>query len=307
MNVFMNDNFLNTHGRMVDVLQVIRQIAEDDDVIESEVHDILCEYHNYLGDDFQEELREGTIDFAVQVDDVLYVDSNSLRAVFEELFPDDHTRVVDNLATNLATFTGTVLRVDHNGSILEAAEEEPAPWNFDTAATAPTPPISMGQAVTQRADAPIPENSVVTAVDTNAGTLTTRTLEPTTLDAAFALSSSQILGTLKFNGHTITTAEPTGKNGVVFQVEQLYGAVYGNQINQEFLQNLIVTKRFQIDREDIFVQNGMVYLSKYAIAKLHPDFCYQIEWAPAVSHVVNAYLANPYEDLHLDILGNRIV
>lgn len=273
MNLFLNNNFINTYGQLVDVSQLLRQIADEDDVIISEMTAILQSEMSYPGD-FDQGLETGDIEFARLADDILYVNGDALKVIFENLLPGDYTAVVTAIANQIDNPTSATIRLDHNGvPVEEAVSPYVLPLNPEIAEVQPQQPF--------------PEEAEV---------LQSRVVEVNTAG----------LGELKFNGHNIRTEFSLETNGVVFDVESLYRAIYGQAHDPEYIQNIVLTNREVLRPSDVYTSFGRVYLSIDALTKLHQHLAFQVEWLSMVATVTNAYADNPHENVYFNLLGHQV-
>lgn len=316
MNLFINDNFFDTVDNKVNVLQLIRHVADDDEVIESEVIAALREHFAYDSTDaLEEDIRENHFSEVTMVDDSVYACGEALIAIFEDLFPDDYTAVITAIANQLMNASGT-LKLDHNGV---PVTERPDTIGGLFASTAPTlsaavaEDVRLGAGTQQHIADPVPEGHVITAIQGDQVTVQPVQVspfqgieaEPEVLQPTVAtLSSEAILGELKVDGRVIPVRQVIGKNGVLFDVGNLYYAVYNLQHDREYFFQLLVEYRASIDPEDVLLNNGTVYLTAYALAKLHGRLCHLVEWQPLVAVIVKHFTNNPYENAYFDLLGN---
>lgn len=296
MNLFINNNFIDTVGRNINVLQLIRQIAEDDDVIFPELISALKDHLDYVNSDMLvEDIDLGEHENAAIVDETLYASGNLLKAIFEELFPGDYTVVIDALVASVEASDDQTLRLDHNGlPVVEHQEEIDFSKIASLEVTAPRPNADIdlnAPLVETRPVAPFPGDSEGTQV----------------LQSEVAtLNSAAILGELRVDGRVIPVRQVTGKNGVLFSVQDLYKVIYNLQHDQEYLRQVLVEYRTSIDPEDILFNTGVIYLTVYGLAKLHTRLCYLVEWQPLVAKIVNQFTLNPYENVSFDLLGNQV-
>lgn len=323
MNLFINENFIDTVGTKPNVIQLIRQIAEDDEIVYGEVLEALRENLDYANTSaLEDDIRDGDVEGVAVLDDALYVEGDVLIDLFENLFPGDHTAVIAALVASIQNSTGPTLRVDHNGIVAVAPEVETAPGGTQLdafAASAPTlaaavaSDVRLGSERTQSIAEPVPENHVITAI--NDQTVTVRKVEPfpgntegteVRSPEVAVLSSQAILGTLTFNGSRIRTALPTGANGVLFNAADLYQAIYGLQADQQYLQQLVRQNAAVIDDGDLRVIDGYVFLSVPALSVIHPHIAPCVEWYPSIMKVTNWYANGPYRDSAFNLLGNLV-
>lgn len=267
MNLFINNNFINTHGQLVDVQQLLRQIADVDDVIESEILAILSSKMDFPGD-FDEDLHNGDLDFVVLSEGTVYVNGEALQVVFEDLLPGDYTMVVEAIARQIDNASGSTLRLDHNGV-----------------------PVEEQLALPEVAPEPFPGDQAEAEVCQS---------DLATVDPASSL------GMLKFNGHQILTALTPLEGRLVFAVDSLYRAIYGHSHEQDYLCNLVVANREVLRPSDVHYSFGRLYLSIDALTKLHQHLAYHVEWLSMVATVVNTYANNPYEDVNFNLLGHQV-
>lgn len=285
MNLFISDNFMDTIGTKVNVLQLIRQVAEDDDVVHSEVLAALSEYWDMSIID----ALDNGVDFAdiLLQDDTAYANGESLKAIFEILFPGDYTQVIDSLVNQLAVSDGT-LRLDHNCV--------PVALTVDFSDAVAIDPVQSA-----------PESHVVTGPDT----MSMRSIEPfqedqISIPEVATLSSDSILGELYFDGKRIPTVWPTNANGVLFDVEALYRAIYGIGINPDHLRQILVTNASLFSQEDYRIIEGQVFLSISTLSRIHPQLGYAVEWDPMVARIVRYYAHAPLDNVSFNLLGNQV-
>lgn len=301
MNLFISDNFIDTVGQRVNVLQLVRHVAEDDDLVHVEAMDALCRVTAY------DEINQLSIDIAndhftdiALRDDELYVGGETLKDLIEELYPDDYTAVINALVTSMINATTPSLRLDHNGLPIVPVEVTEAP-------------VTLGAPSFQNINDPIAEGSVATAVCDD--TLTTRPVAPFQGDSeepavsgseVAVLNSVHIMGNLKFNNRNICTLQPAGKNGVLFNVAELYASVYGLFHSPDYLMQILVEKRSILGSADFLIVGDQLYLNSYALSALHDRLCCMIEWTPLAAQIVNQYSGNPHHDWAFDLLGNLV-
>lgn len=324
MNLFISDNFIDTLDKKINIVQLIQQVAEDDDLLQVEILGELADMFDYsTASDIEEAINDGDFEDLAIRDDILYVGGETLRDLFESLFPGDHTVVINALVSSIENATDSTLRLDHNGT--PVVQELMTADQVNAAAVAPwleagAPSLSnsmvgdvrLGEEVQQDITEPVPEGNVVTAVEGN--TLTRRPVEVAPFSPAeevqrsevAVLNSEAILGELKINGRTVPVRQVTGKNGVLFSVDGLYSATYNLQHDPDYLRQILVEYRSSIDPEDILFSNGGIYLTVYGLAKLHGRLCHIIEWQPLVAKIVNQFTLNPYESVSFDLLGNQV-
>lgn len=321
MNLFISDNFIDTLDQKINIVQLIQQVAEDDELLHIEILSELANMFDYTTNDIEEAIKDGEFEDLAIRDEILYVGGETLRDLFESLFPGDHTVVINALISSIANATEPTLRLDHNGTPVvsqQAATADDAfvePWleaGAPSLSNAVASDVRLGAEVEQDIGEPVPEGNVVTAVEGN--TLTRRPVEVAPFPAAeevlrsevAVLNSEAILGELKIDGRTIPVRQVTGKNGVLFSVEYLYSAAYNLQHDPDYLRQILVEYRSSIDPEDILFSNGGIYLTVYGLAKLHGRLCHIIEWQPLVAKIVNQFTLNPYESVSFDLLGNQV-
>lgn len=321
MNLFINENFIDTVGTKPSVIQLIRQIAEDDEIVYGEVLEALRENLDYVTTEMlEDEIRDGGVEDVAILDGALYVEGNTLIELFENLYPGDHTAVIAALVASIQNSTGPTLRVDHNGIVAVPPEVETAPGGTQLDAFAASAPnlaaavaqdILLGNERTQSIAEPVPANHVITAI--NDQTVTVRQVEPfpgnpqgeeVRSPEVAVLSSQAILGNLTFNGSRIRTALPARTNGVLFNAADLYHAIYGMQADQQYLQQLVRQNAAVINGEDLRVIDGYVFLSVPALSVIHPHISPCVEWYPTIMKVTNWYANGPYRDATFNLLGN---
>jgi hypothetical protein len=326
MNLFISDNFIDTVGQNVNIVQLIQQIAEDDDLLQVEIISELAQMLDYTDTNIMEyAIRDGDFDNIVMHDEVLYVGGEILKDLFEALFPGDHTVVIEALVTSIVNSNGTTLRLDHNCTPVVPAEVESREVqqtiDFSKLSTVDvrphaygkeSPNVMLGEARTVPVSSAVPDGHVVTGVDDNE--MTVRPVEVLPFPAAeevlrpevAVLNSEAVLGELKVNGCVIPVRQVIGKNGVLFSVDYLYHAVYNLQHDPDYLRQILVEYRLSLDSEDVLFANGSLYLTVYGLAKLHGRLCHIIEWQPLVAKIVNQFTLNPYESVSFDLLGDQV-
>ncbi|EBX1873734.1 hypothetical protein DRD23_09585 [Salmonella enterica subsp. enterica serovar Enteritidis] len=322
MNLFISDNFIDTVGQNVNVVQLIQQIAEDDDLLQVEILSELAAMFDYGTNGMEEAIKDGEFDDILLLDDTLYVGGEVLRDLFEALYPGDHTVVINALITSIANSGDTTLRLDHNCTpVVEEHQEVQQTIDFSKLSTVDvrphaygkeSPNLMLGEARTVPVSSSVPEGHVVTGVDDNE--MTVRPVEVLPFPAAeevlrpevAVLNSEAVLGELKVNGCVIPVRQVIGKNGVLFSVDYLYSAVYNLQHDPDYLRQILVEYRSSLDSEDVLFANGSLYLTVYGLAKLHGRLCHLIEWQPLVAKIVNQFTLNPYDNVSFDLLGNQV-
>ena len=290
MNLFISENFIDTVGNKVNVIQLIRHVAEDDEILNVEVMKGLTEVTGY--DSIEElgvDIRNGNFTNLAIRDDELYVGGTELCDLFENLYPGDYTSVITSLVSSISNATSPSLRLNHNGlPVVDVAverQEVQQGFNFPAIAAMDAPLVET------RPAEPFPRDSAGQEV-----------LQP----EVATLNSAVILGELRVDGRVIPVRQVTGKNGVLFSVDNLYSAIYGLQHNPDYLRQILVEYRTSIDPEDVVFANGAIYLTVYGLAKLHTRLCHLVEWQPLVAKIVNQFTLNPYESVSFDLLGNQV-
>lgn len=322
MNLFISDNFIDTLDQKINIVQLIQQVAEDDDLLHIEILSELANMFDYTTAGIEEAIKDGEFEDLAIRDEILYVGGETLRDLFEALYPGDHTVVINALIASIANATEPTLRLDHNGTPvvpeLMVADQvnaaAVAPWleaGAPSLANSMVGDVRLGEEVKQDITEPVPEGHVVTAVDGN--TLTSRPVQVAPFSPAeevlrpevAVLNSEAVLGELKVNGCVVPVRQVIGKNGVLFSVDYLYHAVYNLQHDPDYLRQILVEYRSSLDPEDVLFANGGLYLTVYGLAKLHGRLCHIIEWQPLVAKIVNQFTLNPYENVSFDLLGNQ--
>lgn len=323
MNLFISDNFIDTLDQKINIIQLIQQVAEDDELLQVE---ILCELANmfdYTADGIEEAIKDGEFEDLALRDDILYVGGETLRDLFESLFPGDYTAVINSLLSSIANATDPTLRLSHNGTPVVPVEREEVQQTIDfsklsTADVRPhaygkeSPNLMLGEARTVPVSNAVPEGHVVTGVLDNE--MTIRPVEVAPFPPAeevlrpevAVLNSEAVLGELKVNGCVVPVRQVIGKNGVLFSVDYLYHAAYNLQHDPDYLRQILVEYRLSLDSEDVLFANGGLYLTVYGLAKLHGRLCHIIEWQPLVAKIVNQFTLNPYESVSFDLLGDQV-
>lgn len=280
---------------------------------------------DYTTSGIEEAIKDGEFEDLAIRDEILYVGGETLRDLFESLFPGDHTVVINALIASIANATEPTLRLDHNGTPVVPAEVESREVqqtiDFSKLSTVDvhphaygkeSPNLMFGEARTVPVSSAVPEGHVVTGVDDNE--MTVRPVEVLPFPAAeevlrpevAVLNSEAVLGELKVNGCVIPVRQVIGKNGVLFSVDYLYSAVYNLQHDPDYLRQILVEYRSSLDPEDVLFANGGLYLTVYGLAKLHGRLCHIIEWQPLVAKIVNQFTLNPYDNVSFDLLGNQV-
>lgn len=325
MNLFISDNFIDTLDQKVNVVQLIQQVAEDDDLLQVEILSELANMFDYTTPGIEEAINDGEFEDLAIRDEILYVGGQVLKDLFEALFPGDHTVVIEALVNSIQSATEPTLRLDHNCTPVVPAEVESREVqqtiDFSKLSTVDvrphaygkeSPNLMLGEARTVPVSSAVPEGHVVTGVDDNE--MTVRPVEVLPFPAAeevlrpevAVLNSEAVLGELRVNGCVIPVRQVIGKNGVLFSVDYLYHAVYNLQHDPDYLRQILVEYRSSLDPEDVLFANGGLYLTVYGLAKLHGRLCHIIEWQPLVAKIVNQFTLNPYESVSFDLLGNQV-
>ena len=325
MNLFISDNFIDTVGQNVNVVQLIQQIAEDDDLLQVEIISELAQMLAYTTPGIEEAINDGEFEDLAIRDEILYVGGQVLKDLFEALFQGDHTVVIEALVNSIQSATEPTLRLDHNCTPVVPAEVESREVqqtiDFSKLSTVDvrphaygkeSPNLMFGEARTVPVSSSVPEGHVVTGVDDNE--MTVRPVEVLPFPSAeevlrpevAVLNSEAVLGELKVNGCVIPVRQVIGKNGVLFSVDYLYHAVYNLQHDPDYLRQILVEYRSSLDPEDVLFANGGLYLTVYGLAKLHGRLCHIIEWQPLVAKIVNQFTLNPYDNVSFDLLGNQV-
>lgn len=322
MNLFISDNFIDTLDKKINIVQLIQQVAEDDDLLHIEILSELANMFDYTTAGIEEAIKDGEFEDLAIRDEILYVGGETLRDLFESLFPGDHTVVINALIASIDNATDPTLRLSHNGTpvvpeLMTADQVNAAmvaPWleaGAPSLSNSMVGDVRLGEEVKQDITEPVPEGHVVTAVDGN--TLTSRPVQVAPFSPAeevqrsevAVLNSEAVLGELKVNGCVVPVRQVIGKNGVLFSVDYLYHAVYNLQHDPDYLRQILVEYRSSLDPEDVLFANGGLYLTVYGLAKLHARLCHIIEWQPLVAKIVNQFTLNPYENVSFDLLGNQ--
>ena len=325
MNLFISDNFIDTVGQNVNIVQLIQQIAEDDDLLQVEIISELAQMLDYTTPGIEEAINDGEFEDLAIRDEILYVGGQVLKDLFEALFQGDHTVVIEALVNSIQSATEPTLRLDHNCTPVVPAEVESREVqqtiDFSKLSTVDvrphaygkeSPNLMLGEAHTVPVSSAVPEGHVVTGVDDNE--MTVRPVEVLPFPAAeevlrpevAVLNSEAVLGELKVNGCVVPVRQVIGKNGVLFSVDYLYSATYNLQHDPDYLRQILVEYRSSLDPEDVLFANGGLYLTVYGLAKLHGRLCHIIEWQPLVAKIVNQFTLNPYDNVSFDLLGNQV-
>lgn len=325
MNLFISDNFIDTLDQKVNIVQLIQQVAEDDDLLQVEILNELANMFDYTTPGIEEAINDGEFEDLAIRDEILYVGGQVLKDLFEALFPGDHTVVIEALVNSIQSATEPTLRLDHNCTPVVPAEVESREVqqtiDFSKLSTVDvrphaygkeSPNLMFGEARTIPVSSSVPEGHVVTGVDDNE--MTVRPVEVLPFPAAeevlrpevAVLNSEAVLGELKVNGCVIPVRQVIGKNGVLFSVDYLYSAAYNLQHDPDYLRQILVEYRSSLDPEDVLFANGGLYLTVYGLAKLHGRLCHIIEWQPLVAKIVNQFTLNPYDNVSFDLLGNQV-
>ena len=306
MNLFISENFIDTVSNSVNVLQLIRHVTDDDEIVHVEVMDALCRVTAYDSiNDLSVDINNHHFSDIALRDDQVYVGGETLKDLFEDLYPDDYTAVIAALVSSITSATTPTLRVDHNGLPVVPVEVADAS-EYSADATPNAAASNLSYAETPTADASnlatmdfSKLNSVAPFPGDQEGT-------QVFLPEVATLSSELVLGNLQVNGSSIRTLAPTGKNGVLFNVFDLYFRAYGLQLGNDYIQQLLVERRAVISSDDIHVSGGTVYLNAHALAALHDRLCNLLEWSSLAATIVNRYSLNPHQDWSFDLLGNHV-
>lgn len=337
MNLFIGENYIDTVGNKVNVLQLIRQVADDDDIIQSEVLAELVDILDYIGvEALQDAINNGEEEELAMHDDVLYVGGGALKAVFEGLFPGDYTSLLDAFVNSVENATAPTLKLNHN---LVPVEQEP---DFQSLATrtpqakaypveapaAPFPGDSQAEEV-QYAKVDVlnnlgslcptdvfalqvalsrfypgemdPENVNVTPEALQEAGILELNGEP--LDAR----STAVVGRLVFGGQVIPTYRPLNKDcgDITFDLQALYTAVYGMHVSEDHIHHVLIST-VGLNEYNTFFHNGRSYVTASALPLLHDKLSGIVEFSPMVKRVVNMYRRNARRDLTLNLLGNPV-
>lgn len=269
MNLFISNSYIDTVGSRANVQQLIRIIAEDNEIVHSEIMNTLLDFFSLLSvSSVIEEIEEGHDQLALFEGD-LYANGEALSHIFDDLYPDDYTQVIDNIINALATATDGVLKLDHNGLPVQA--EAP---DFSSLAELE---------VTPKTYEPFPEKAEVLQ------------------SGVVALED---LGELTFNGILIPTLRPANKTGIVFDVITLYRAIYNLEHEPEYLYQLLVENNHVLKPEDVHVEGHRVYLTENALTVVHGRLCHLSEWSPMVAQVVMHFSDYSADNAAFDLLGN---
>lgn len=323
MNLFISDNFIDTVGQKVNIIQLIQQVAEDDDLLQLEIISELANMFDYTTNGMEEAINDGEFDDILLQDETLYVGGEVLKDLFESLYPGDHTAVINSLVNSIINASDTTLRLDHNCTPVVPAEREEVQQSIDFSnlahvevqphdygGTKAPSSLILGEARNVPLSADVPENHVVTGVLDDEMTVRPVEIRPFPAEEVqrsevAVLNSEAVMGELKVNNRTIPVAVRTGKNGVLFDAVALYYAAYGLMLNHEYLTQILIENRLAINPDDIDLTRG-TYMTAGALAVLHGRLCHIIEWEPLVMKVVTAYDLNPHLDFNFDLLGNRV-
>ena len=325
MNLFISDNFIDTLDQKVNVVQLIQQVAEDDDLLQVEILNELANMFDYTTPGIEEAIKDGEFEDLAIRDEILYVGGQVLKDLFEALFPGDHTVVIEALVNSIQSATEPTLRLDHNCTPVVPAEVESREVqqtiDFSKLSTVDvrphaygkeSPNLMLGEARTVPVSSAVPDGHVVTGVDDNEMTVRPVQVAPfspaeeVSRSEVAVLNSEAVLGELRVNGCVIPVRQVIGKNGVLFSVDYLYHAVYNLQHDPDYLRQILVEYRSSLDPEDVLFANGGLYLTVYGLAKLHGRLCHIIEWQPLVAKIVNQFTLNPYDNVSFDLLGNQV-
>lgn len=249
MNLFINDIFINTLRSKVDILQLIRQIAEDDDLIQGEVVLILESNYGYSEDDLvEQDCLNATIE-----DGVLFLETEVIRYVFNSLYGTDYQEVIDRITRAIDDSTGIgTLRLDVKGhtfmpdTAVDFPEIPPVPKSYDTDFTGDT---------------------MVSPLNPTVG----------------------YLPKLFVKGQRVHLHVIEGKSGVLFGIHSLYFAAYGASYDTSYLGALITTYGLAIDPADVYFDKGVYFGNEKAISILHRDLATHAEFESMVSRVLKKY------------------
>ena len=282
MNLLINEHFLDTYQDKINVVQLIHLITDDTDTVRTEVEVSI----NSLFDLPPEAISEGEFEHAVIFDSQLYVSPDILPDIFNDMFPGDYDAVAQNIKNSLRDNPTGTLRLGHNGLVINEVQTA---FDFPTIAALEEPvTVKTNAAITLEGNLSVSSHSQVRPSPE-------KVLQP----------EVATLGELRFNGRRIDVLHPTSSNGIVFDVEALYHAIYALQINQEFLHTLIVTAP-AFEREDYYFHNNRLYLTVWGLAKVHADILDLVEWYPMVMSVVTQFNRDPHTDVNFDLLGDPV-
>lgn len=295
MNLFISENFIDTVGNKVNVIQLIRHVAEDDEILNVEVMKGLTEVTGY--DSIEElgvDIRNGNFTNLAIRDDELYVGGTELCDLFENLYPGDYTSVITSLVSSISNATSPSLRLNHNCTPVVDVTEAIAPG------------VTLNAPYSQSFIEPVKTNAALVGVDGDRGTFQDLQTEEVQCPEVAVLNSSEILGTLIFNNYPIRVTQPANKYGVLFEVAGLYHSIYGMVYDPEYLRQVIVEFRHAIHPADIHVINGTIYLTIGGLQIVHSRLANIVEWQPLIGTVTNLYATNPHTSWTFDLMGNLV-
>lgn len=276
MNLFIGGNFFNTFGNKIDILQLIRQVTEEDDTIQSECLDVIEREH---GDEY-EDLNGVDGTYATIQDDILYVDGATAILIFKDLFDNDYDEVIARIAQQIDNYQGGVLKLESNGFPVEEKLPE--------AAELVTP--DQGQQVANELGFTTPKAPalpVAALFDTAPGWMKENGVQ----EAAVAAGIRSNLPTLTFAGNPIRVLQDEENGEILFNLKDLYFAAYALDYEEAYVAQVLLRNRLALDgfQHDIRFENQSIYAGISTIAILHGELTHTIEFSPIVAEIVGIY------------------
>lgn len=301
MNLFIGGNFFNTFGNKIDILQLIRQITEEDDTIQSECLDVIEREH---GDEYAD--LEGADDkYATIQDDVLYVDGATAVLIFNDLFDNDWDEVVARIGQQIDNYQGGVLKLQSNGFPEEVEELASGQDGKGTGQqeTQLEIPVSQGFTTPSRPALPAAELFKDTPSWMESDSVQ---------EAAVATGIRSNLPQLKFAGNPIRVLQDEENGEILFNLKDLYFAAYCLDYEDAYIAQVILRNRLALDafQHDVRFENQTIYAGVSTIAILHGELTHAVEFAPVVSEIVGIYEDCLAEEnakrtaVEIDLFGN---
>jgi hypothetical protein len=299
MNLFINENFIDTFASKVNIIQLIRQVADDEDVIQSEVLEVI---ETAFGDE-EQDLINADDKHSTIMDDVLYCGPVAIRVIFNELYDEDYEGVIARICEALEQASGPTLRLDVNGFEVVPDDTTEVQIQLPINDSQPIDDTRMGYgSQTAVIDDVVTESKELFAEDAE---------EPKAYPGGTSGSIfNPKLPELWFGGRRISVMRKDGDDVVMYNVDQMYNAAYGIQAGPEFLTQLFVRRRLDIDPTEVEVNGSSFFASSFVLASLHGELSPYAEFNSIVSVIVETYedclnTENAvWSKIDLDITGN---
>lgn len=301
MNLFIGGNFFNTFGNKIDILQLIRQITEEDDTIQSECLEVIEREH---GDEYSD-LENADDKYATIKDDVLYVDGATAVLIFNDLFDTDWDEVVARIAQQIDNYQGGVLKLKSNG-FQEEVEE--------LASVQETHALGSQSAQLSQPDTQgftTPSRPALPAAELFRNTPDWMESD-SVQEAAVATGIRSNLPQLKFAGNPIRVLQDEENGEILFNLKDLYFAAYCLDYEEAYIAQVLLRNRLALDgfQHDIRFEGQSIYAGVSTIAILHAELTHAVEFAPIVSEIVGIYEDCLAEEnakrtaVEIDLFGN---